>query len=233
MSDSLATRKVIGVLVPYFNSIVEPELADLRPDGVSNQTARFSLDEGVREDILAAAEKLASCGPEAFLIALSTEMFPGGLELLADGAEALRSRVGLPVCTASHATHDAVRALGAERIALVTPFDEAANELVRTTYEALGFSVAAIEGLGCQAYDRIAHVQPGDVIEAFARADRDDVDALVQIGTGLAVLHLVERLEREHGKPVVACNAATYWRALRMTGIDDRMSGYGRLLAHH
>ena len=35
------------------------------------------------------------------------------------------------------------------------------------------------------------------------------------------------------GKPVIAINAATYWHALRATGLDDRMQGFGRLLSHH
>ena len=34
-------------------------------------------------------------------------------------------------------------------------------------------------------------------------------------------------------KPVIAINAATYWHALRINGIEDRMEGFGRLLAEH
>jgi hypothetical protein len=51
MPDTIAPRKVFGVLAPYFNSVVEPELADLRPPGVSNQTARFALDAEVLQNI--------------------------------------------------------------------------------------------------------------------------------------------------------------------------------------
>ena len=34
-------------------------------------------------------------------------------------------------------------------------------------------------------------------------------------------------------RPVVTCNAAAYWQALRETGIDDRLDGFGRLFATH
>ena len=44
---------------------------------------------------------------------------------------------------------------------------------------------------------------------------------------------LIEELEAELGRPIVACNAAVYWQALRAAGIDDRFAGYGRLLADH
>jgi hypothetical protein len=47
MPNTIAPRGLFGVLVPWFNSVVEPELADLRPAGVSNQTARFALDATV------------------------------------------------------------------------------------------------------------------------------------------------------------------------------------------
>ena len=42
-------------------------------------------------------------------------------------------------------------------------------------------------------------------------------------------MSLIAELEAEHGKPVIACNAAVYWQALRMAGIDDQFGGYGRL----
>ncbi len=34
-------------------------------------------------------------------------------------------------------------------------------------------------------------------------------------------------------KPVIAINTATYWHALRQNGINDRIQGFGSLLADH
>ena len=34
-------------------------------------------------------------------------------------------------------------------------------------------------------------------------------------------------------KPVLAINTATYWYALRDSGIDDPVDGFGSLLAEH
>jgi len=231
MPDTLAARRLFGVLVPWFNTVVEPELADLRPAGVTNQTARFALDATVLEDVAGAAERLAACRPAAVLIALSTEMFPGGLDLLRQGADEVGRRVGRPVFTASHATQAALRALGATRVAVVTPFDEAANEHVCAAFTANGFVVTRAVGLACPSYDTIGHTAPEDVRRAFREADGPDAQAVVQVGTGLPVLHLVAELECDLAKPVVACNAALYWQALRETGLDDRLAGFGRLLA--
>jgi maleate isomerase len=61
--------------------------------------------------------------------------------------------------------------------------------------------------------------------------DGPDVDAILQVGTNLSMVRLAAEAEQWLGKPVIAINTATYWHALRANGIDDRMSGFGRLLS--
>jgi maleate cis-trans isomerase len=51
-------------------------------------------------------------------------------------------------------------------------------------------------------------------------------------GTGLPTAGIIDRLERDLGKPVVTSQAATLWHALRTVGIGQGVRGYGRLLAH-
>ena len=68
---------------------------------------------------------------------------------------------------------------------------------------------------------------------AVTELNGDDVDAVVQVGTNLCMLRLAATLEEELGKPVIAINAATYWHALRVNGIEDRLDGFGRLFAGH
>jgi maleate isomerase len=231
--NTLGHRKVLGILVPYFNSVVEPEFAALQPPGVTNQTAHFALDAQVVENAVAAATGLATCGVETFVVALSTESFPGGLEMLRRAAEQIGEATKRPVFTASHATHAALAEIGAKRIALLTPFDETANATVRESFETHGYSVVRAVGLGCAAFDVIARVERDVVLRAFAEANCDEAEALVQVGTGLPALGCVSEAERAAGKPVVTSNAAAYWQALRASGIDDRASGFGRLLAGH
>jgi maleate isomerase len=233
MPDTLAPRAVMGVLVPSSNSVVEPELAALRPPGVSNQTARFTLDANVLDSIADAAVMVAACGADAVLVALSAEVFPNGLALLQAGADAVAARTGRPVYTASHATVAAIHALGVRRVSVVTPFGPDAGRHVRDAYEAEGLTVAAVTGLGCEDVAAIARAPLADVRRLFVEADRSDAEALVHVGTGLPVVGLVDQLERDFAKPVVACNAALYWQALRASGVADVISGAGRLLASH
>ncbi len=139
----------------------------------------------------------------------------------------------LPIVSATHANFAALECLDVKRISLATPFDDASNEHVREAYEARGFQVVAAEGLSISDFAAIART-PADEVEAlFARADRSDAEALVQVGTGLPVGPLIDSLEAAHAKPVIASNAASYWQALREIGITDPVRGYGRLLAEY
>ena len=70
MTDTLSHRRIFGVLLPSFNTAMQPELDDLRPPGVSNQTGRFNLDENVLENVAVAARDLNSCGPDGLIIGL-------------------------------------------------------------------------------------------------------------------------------------------------------------------
>ncbi len=229
MPDRIGARHVFGILVPDFNSVVEPEMASLRPHGVSNQTARFPLDATVLESIVGGAERLAAAGVGSWIVGLSPEPFPGGMDLLAEGVRSLEERTGLPVVTPPEAVRTALESFGTRRVGIVTPFDDAGNENVRAVVEEAGFEVARMFGLARPAVDQIANTTDAETEAAFAAVAREKVDALVQIGTGLPMLHLVERLEATYDCPVVAANPASYWLALRRAGIADTIAGAGSL----
>ncbi len=76
-------------------------------------------------------------------------------------------------------------------------------------------------------------ISAAEIRESVRAVDGPDVQALVQVGTNLLCSPLVEQLEAELGKPVLAVNTATAWAALRQHGITDRLSGWGRLLSQH
>jgi maleate isomerase len=57
------------------------------------------------------------------------------------------------------------------------------------------------------------------------------VDAVVVVGTNLPMARAAAMAEFWLGKPVIALNTATYWHALHECNIDDKVRGFGRLLA--
>jgi maleate cis-trans isomerase len=62
------------------------------------------------------------------------------------------------------------------------------------------------------------------------QADAPEAQAVLLSGTGLPTVAVLEALERDLGKPVISSNQAFLWRALRLAGVRDAVSGYGRLL---
>ena len=55
----------------------------------------------------------------------------------------------------------------------------------------------------------------------------------MQAGTNLPAVAVAAAAEERLGKPVLANNAATTWRAYRASGIRDRRGGFGPLLRDH
>ena len=234
MTDTLAPRGLIGVMTPAMNTVVQPELELLRPDGVTNQMQRFRLGgERISDDLLAEAEKLMDCKPAALAIGLTTDAGPGGVAKLAERTKELSERLGIPVCNASEADHVALRAIGATKVAVVTPFDTAVNKNVQANVEQAGFQVVAIDGTEAPSLPAICETPIEDIHRVALSVAEADCDAILQVGTALPVVSQIATLERETGLPIVACNAAVYWQTLRAAGIEDRISGFGRLLSEH
>ncbi|MBO9452490.1 hypothetical protein J7426_19615 [Tropicibacter sp. R16_0] len=231
MADTLAPRAIIGVMTPAMNTVVQPELELLRPDGVTNQMQRFRLGgDAVSDDLIDEALKLMDCNPAALCIGLTTDAGPGGVDRLARRGKELEDAVGVPVLNASAADHAALRAFGAKRVAVVTPFNAEIDQHVKANTEEAGFEVVAIEGTCAPSLPEICETPLDDIRAVFARVARSDCDAILQVGTALPVVSLIEELETEHGKPIVACNAAVYWQTLRTIGVTDAVPGFGTLL---
>ncbi len=231
MTDTLAPRAIIGVMTPAMNTVVQPELEALRPDGVTNQMQRFRLGgDRVSDDLLAEAEKLMDCHPRALAIGLTTDAGPGGVAKLSAVCDELQDHLQIPVCNASIATQEGLRHLHAENIAVLTPFGDEVNQVVKENIESGGFHVATIAGTNAPSLPAICETPLSDIRELALRLGESDCDAIAQVGTALPVVDLLEALERECGKPIIACNAAVYWQTLRAAGISDLVPGYGHLL---
>ena len=234
MADTLAPRALIGVMTPAMNTVVQPELELLRPDGVTNQMQRFRLGgDKVSDDLFEEAEKLMDCKPLTLAVGLTTDAGPGGVAKLDARCAELASHIGIPVCNASIATQQGLTKLGAKRVAVVTPFNAEIDQIVKTNIEQGGFDVVAIKGTEAPSLPEICETPLQQIREIFHELGKVNCDAIAQIGTALPVVEMIDELEQQTGKPIIACNAAVYWQALRMAGINDAIRGYGQLLREH
>jgi maleate isomerase len=246
--DALGWRRKFGVIAPSTNTIVQPDLDGMRPEGVTNHYARIFTpnsravsDATFRTGIAAiggnvddAIASVMTCEPDYLVMAISALSFFGGIK----GADAFAKRIGdntgLGVTIGSHAMAAAIAAIGGiTRIAVLTPYWPTMNAEVRRYFGDVGLAVVRDRALECTSWTGIAAVTPQACREAIRGLDGDDVDAVVQVGTNLSMVRLAAAAELWLGKPIIAINAAIYWHALRANGIDDHMSGFGRLLEEH
>lgn len=244
MTDSLGWRRKYAVLIPSTNTSVQPELDSMRPAGVTNHISRIKIpniplnnndDFNRLISLIAAAQddavdSVMSCEPDHMVLGISAETFWDGLAASRKLKAYLEEKTGLPVAMGSDACSLALDSYGARTIGVVTPYQPVGDENVVRFFEECGYKVKRIKGLRCDSPVSIAHVSEATLEEALQEVNDDGVDALVQVGTNLAMAALAGRVEKKLDKPVLAINTAIYWQALRSAGIQDKISGFGSLL---
>lgn len=250
----LGQRARFGVIIPSTNTVVEHDLAMIRPEGVTFHYGRMYIEHPdlgsdadfvallgqIRSSITVAVRDVMTCRPTSLLMGMSAETFWGGLEGNAEFERRVSSMSveggaspALDVATGATSCRAALEAVGAKRISVFSPYQPIADLQVGTFFTEAGFDVAAITGLRCPSATAIAAVTPDEIRRTINEIDDPSIDAIVQVGTNLSFVDQAARLETELAKPVIAINVATLWHALRTNGIDDRLAGFGRILAEH
>jgi maleate isomerase len=249
MTDSLGPRAKFAVLAPSTNTSVQPEFDAMRPPGVTNHHSRLVIPNSrvtddksflammgnIRGALFPALEAALTCEPDYVVLGMSSETFWDGLE----GSNKLKKQLTRVarrgVAMGSDACRAALRAYGrgVRRLGVITPYMPAGDRQVRRFFGDCGYEIVNLLGLKCSSPVQIAHVSTATLRDAIQKVNRGRVDAIVQVGTNLAMGQLAAAAETWLGKPVLAINTATYWYALRDYGIKDRMPGWGALLSEH
>jgi maleate isomerase len=249
MRDSLGHRAKFAVLAPSTNTSVQPELDAMRPWGVTNHHSRLVIPDmrvsddrsfmrmmdAIRGALFPALESALTCDPDYVVLGMSSETFWDGLE----GSRALKKKLKRVakrgVAMGSDACREALRAYGRgiRRLGIVTPYMPVGDRQVRRFFSESGYEIVNLVGLKCRSPVLIAHESKERLRDAIVQVNRGRVDAVVQVGTNLAMAQVAAAAEFWLDKPVIAINTATYWYALRDYGIRDRVQGWGSLLAGH
>jgi maleate isomerase len=188
----------------------------------------------IRASLPAAVEAVMTCSPDYVILGMSSETFWDGM----DGSRRLKKRMeriaGVGVAMGSDACRAALRAYGRiRRLGVITPYMPVGDRQVRRYFTEIGYEVVNLLGLKCGSPTQIAHVPKGQLRDAAIAVNRGKVDAIVQVGTNLAMAEVAAIAEFWLAKPVIAINTATYWYALRQNGIKDKVYGFGSLLSEH
>jgi len=246
MVDSLGYRMKFGVIAPSTNTSVQPEFDAMRPVGVTNHFSRIVIPDdavgsdadfnqliaNIRKTMMDSIDAVMTCSPGHLVMGMSAETFWDGKQGSIDLQRRVEERAGVGVTMGSDACQAALNAYGnIKRIAVVTPYMPVGDQQVYRFFTDCGYDVAAIKGLKCPSPMLIAHVSETELRDAIIELNDPSVDAIVQVGTNLAMARLAGIAEFWLGKPVIAINTATYWYALRKNGFTDKIQGFGSLLS--
>ena len=242
----------IGMLVPSSNRTMETELPEIMrarcatypqdrfvfhtsrmrmkhvtPDelrAMNAQTGRATRElADVRPDVVATACLVAimAQGPKHHLVAENEIR-----EILAE--EDLR----LPVVSSAGALVAGIKALGARRVAIMTPYLKPLTKLVADYLEDCGIEV--VDTLSFEVADNLdfAALDPERLVDAWRTLDTSRADAIVVSAcVQMPSLSAISRIEAESGLPVLSAATATAFEILTSLGLDPIAPDAGYLLS--
>ncbi len=240
----------LGLIVPSSNVTMETELPALLrrreealPERFTFHSSRMRLKHVTPEALRTMNAQTERCAIEladagcdvvatACLVAIMAQGPGYHLEAerrIADALLAEGSRA--PVVSSAGALVHALRALGAGRVALVTPYLQALTTLVAEYLEDSGIAVADTLSLEVPDNQAVAALDPAGLLEHWKRLDLTGCDALVLSAcVQMPSLPAVPVVERRLGRPVVTAATATVHQVLDRLGLDTSVPDAGALL---
>lgn len=233
--DGAGSLGRIGVLTPVYDPVPESEMWAMAPQGVSVHAARVPWNRDARAFaeppyVDGAAEQLAGLAPRVILYAFTSSSYALG----AEADDPLRARLekrasGIPVVLTCPAAAEALRILGAQRLALIHPpwFSEEVNAKGAEYFQTRGFEVVFCARM-TPARD-ITEVPPEEVYEWTRTNVPRQAEAVFIGGNGLRDVGAIHALEETLRRPVLTANQVLLWEALRGLGLSSKVEEYGRI----
>ena len=240
-----AARARIGIIVPSVNTVVEPWFSRVCPPGVTVHAARMFLDNNLtadalmrmdRDEGLRGVKQIMSCKPSSVAYCCTASSIVQGLEYDGRLNHELNQAAGVPAFTATLGIIEALHAVGAKRIAVCSPYTRAIDDAEHVFFSAAGFEILGSAHLGIADAFRLADPTPEDITQLALKAwhaGNAEADATLITCLNMNSQTVIESLEQRTGKPVITSTQATLWKALRAAGVQDRIDGFGALLAKH
>ena len=172
---------------------------------------------------------LALVKPAVIVLAHTASSYTLGKEGEAKLVERLERASGIPFITAFGSVLRALAQLGARRVALGTPYAADATLRSKAYLEAHGLEVVSWGNL-----DNVKNIYEETSERAYELACRVDAlkaQAVFMSGVGMPTIDVLDRLERDLGKPVLSSASAMMWHALRTAHVATAIAGYGSLLS--
>lgn len=234
----------IGVLVPYTNTNLEPDMVLMRPEGCSLHFERLGdydidaipgADQMARlgaSDVTETLRLISGVRPKAVLYGCTSATLTHGTGFDRDLAERIKARSGAVSLTAAGSVVAAIRALGVTKIGFSSPYVGEINDQAVAFLADAGIETVARADIGRELgnYGQ-GELTPEEVFDLAMRVHLPGVEAIVLSCTDMRSVEAVERIEAATGKPVVTSNQAMVFALCRALGLPRPNGAPGRLFA--
>lgn len=134
------------------------------------------------------------------------------------------------VVTPPAAAMRGLRALGAGRISILTPYTVETSRPMADYFAGHGFEIASFTCLGFDDDREMARIPPASLVDLARQATAPDAQALFISCTALRAALAAPAVEQAIGRPVVTSNQATAWNCLRLCSDERPRPEFGRLM---
>jgi len=241
----------IGQIVPSSNITMETEIPALlrarelvAPERFTFHSSRMRMKHVTKEELVKMDGDSDRCALElsdarvdvlgyACLVAIMS-MGHGYHRTSAERLRAVTERndAGAPVITSAGALVDGIRAIGANRVAVVTPYMKPLTELVVDYIRNEGIEVGDYRALEISDNLAVAAHDPMILPGIIDSMNTNDVDAIViSACVQMPSLPAISYVEAQTGKPVLSAAVATTWSMLKALDLSTRVPGGGALLS--
>ena len=248
-------RKTIrlGILVAAKNTVVEPEMNKMTPEGVTIHFGRLFMSKSaptkvpeeeytllmrnmfdeLADDVPRETKKLSVIRPKLKVIAYACNSctFYRGIDFERELVRRMEAASdGIPGITEAGAEIEALKELGLKKLCMISPYPEYQQKLAIDFLTKNGFELVSVDTLATPSIEH--DWQPPAVVrdQAITACKGLDCDGVYSCCSAVRTIEIIEEVERELGKPMISGNQATMWLMLKKAGFKKPVDGFGTLL---
>ncbi|MDB5641465.1 MAG: maleate cis-trans isomerase [Hyphomicrobiales bacterium] len=226
----------VGLIIPSSNRMVEQEMVGFFPKDVVPHVTRLRMTGGNRkslDELLPEVEAACAALADAKCDAIAFHCTANSMSEGSGGEERLLaalSRAGAPqALTTSTAITQALRALHATSVALVTPYDQKVTDHEAHFLEHQGFTVPFSKGWALAGSDAYCATPPQVWLERMLETRDAQADAVFLSCANVQGIKIVDEVEGALGVPMITSNQAVIFEALRLIGWRGEQRPPGRV----
>ncbi len=238
MQDRIGWRGKVGLILPSVQTVTEPLYYRIAPQGMAFFTSRMLVGKSVHADhdqmesaAFRAGRELATAGVDLIAYCCTVSGVLKGVEGDREFCRRMEKETGIPTTSTLSAILESLELLSLKKLVILSPYGKESHGAEERFFRDCGFTLVRSKSLGLDAGVKFAQVSPGEIYR-FARDNWDEeADGLLISCMNFQAMPCLGPLEKDLGKPVLSSHSATFWKILKMLGIGEGITGFGRLLS--